>query len=249
MKILVCVKRVINPYAKIVPTSNNENIKAHSLRYAINPFDEIAIEEAVRLKEQNNAEVVIIGIGDTQYQDTLRKALAMGADRAILVETEQELNTLDVANVIAKIAQEEQVSLILMGKQSTDGDHSHVGPMLAGMLDWPQATFISDIKLIEEKALVTREIDAGLEQIEVTLPAVITCDLRLNEPRYPSVPNIVKAKKKEIKIVSFAEMDIVCNSNYKILRYDLPKERSQGEMVTDVDELISKLNLTDRVAN
>ena len=201
MKMLVPVKRVIDYNVKVRVKPDQTGVDLANVKMSMNPFDEISVEEAVRLKEKGVAtEVVVVSVGPTQAQETLRTALAMGADRAILVQTDQDLEPLAVAKVLKAVIGEESPDLVLMGKQAIDGDNNAVGQMLAALLDWPQATFASEITVAGGKAKVTREVDGGLQTIEVDLPAVITVDLRLNEPRYASLPNIMKAKKKPLDV-------------------------------------------------
>lgn len=247
MKVLVCVKQVINPYVKVSPSSDHLSIKANTQRYSINPFDEIAVEETVRIQEQYGAETVVLGIGPMIIQESLRKCLALGIDRGILVNTDIDLCTLDISKIISKIVKEEGFDLVMMGKQSTDGDNSHTGQMVAGLLDWPQGTFISKLSIENEYIEVTREVDSGLERLKLSLPAIITTDLRLNEPRYPSVPSIIKAKKKELKIMEFQSLGIEPHANYKVVRYDEPPERKPGILLENIDELVEKLQLTSLV--
>lgn len=243
MKILVCIKQVINAYARVLPNDNHDGVVATNARNTINPFDEIAIEAAVQLKEQHAAEVITLAVGDASVQEQLRKSLAMGADRSILLTTDTKLLTLDIAKAIVNMAKNENVDLILLGKQSTDGDYGHVGPMVAGLLGWPQMTFASEIEFVDGKLQVTREVDSGLLTVAAQLPAVITCDLRLNEPRYPSLPNIVKAKQKPMQVIDFASLSIELMNNHHITSYTAPAVRAQGKLLKDVDELLSTLPL------
>ncbi len=247
MKILVCVKQVINPYAKVFPDEENKIVRSNNARYSINPFDEIAVEEAVRLKEKYGFEVIIVGIGSLDIQESMRRALAIGADRGILVNTDVELCTLVVSKIIAKLAQEENINLIVMGKQSTDGDHSHTGQMVAGLLDWPQGTFVSELTIGDDYLKVVREVDNGLETLQLVMPAVITVDLRLNEPRYPSLPNIIKAKNKPLNKINFSDLNIPEHTGYEEIRYDSPLKREQGIILSGSEELVDKLNLSSMV--
>src|ERR1044071_549368 len=206
MKLLVPVKRVIDANVKARVKSDQTGVDLANVKMSMNPFCEIAVEEAVRLKEKGVAsEVVAVSVGPTQAQETLRTALAMGADRAILVQTDQDLEPLAVAKVLKAVIGEESPELVLMGKQAIDGDNNAVGQMLSALLDWPQATFASEVTVAGGKAKVTREVDGGLQTLEVSLPAVVTADLRLNEPRYASLPNIMKAKKKPIETTAAAD--------------------------------------------
>jgi len=202
MKILVAVKRVVDYNVKIRVKSDNSGVDLANVKMSMNPFDEIAVEEAVRLKEAGVAtEIVVVSAGPTQCQETLRTALAIGADRAILVETDTELQPLAVAKILKALSEKEQAQIIILGKQAIDDDSNQTGQMLASLMDIPQATFASKVVVTDGKANVTREVDGGLETISITLPAVITTDLRLNEPRYVTLPNIMKAKKKTLEII------------------------------------------------
>ena len=209
MKILVAVKRVIDPYVKIRVKSDNTGVETQNVKMAMNPFDEIAVEEALRIKEaQHASEVVAISIGPDTCQETLRHALALGVDRAILVRTNASHCSLHIAKILEKIVHEEKTDLVLMGKQSIDGDNNQTPQMLAGLLDWPQITYASKIIFEGNTLLITRETDVGLQTLLTSLPAVISTDLRLNEPRYASLPNIMKAKKKKIDIIEASSLGI-----------------------------------------
>ena len=242
MKILVPIKRVVDYNVKVRPLSDNSNVDLNNVKMAVNPFCEIALEEAVRLKESGKAtEVIAVSVGQTDSQEQLRTALALGADRATLVETDSILEPLAIAKVLQKIIEDEKPDLIILGKQAIDGDNNQTGQMLASMLDMPQATFASELKIEGDSALVTREIDGGLQTINVSLPAVVTTDLRLNEPRYASLPNIMQAKKKELSIQNVSDLGIDVSNRTSILSVELPPVREAGVMVDTVDELVEKL--------
>ncbi|MBT8608574.1 electron transfer flavoprotein subunit beta/FixA family protein [Polynucleobacter paneuropaeus] len=242
MKILVAVKRVVDYNVKVRVKSDNSGIDIANVKMSMNPFDEIAIEEAVRLKEAGIvSEIVVVSAGSIQCQETLRTALAIGADKAILVETDVELQPLAVAKLLKAICEKEQVQLILLGKQAIDDDSNQTGQMLASLMDIPQGTFASRVAIENGKAIVTREVDGGLETISLSLPAVITADLRLNEPRYVTLPNIMRAKKKPLDIVRPEELDVDISPRLKTLRVDEPPKRVAGIMVANVEELVEKL--------
>ena len=242
MKILVAVKRVVDYNVKIRVKSDGSGVDLANVKMSMNPFDEIAVEEAVRLKEAGIAtEVVVVSAGATQCQETLRTALAIGADRAILVETDAELQPLAVAKILKALSDKEQAQIIILGKQAIDDDSNQTGQMLASLLDIPQATFASKVVVADGKATVTREVDGGLETIALTLPAVITSDLRLNEPRYVTLPNITKAKKKVIDIVKPEDLGVDIAPHLKTIKVDEPPNRSAGVMVADVAALVEKL--------
>ncbi len=242
MKILVAVKRVVDYNVKDRVKSDQSGVDIANVKMSMNPFDEIAIEEAVRLKEAGIAtEVIAISAGPTACQETLRTALAIGADRAILVETELALQPLAVAKILANIAQKEGAQLIILGKQAIDDDSNQTGQMLASLLDLPQATFASKVVIADGKAQVTREVDGGLETISLSLPAVITTDLRLNEPRYVTLPNIMKAKKKPLDVIKPEELGIDIAPRLTTLKVQEPAQRSAGVMVADVAALVEKL--------
>ncbi|RUR17275.1 electron transfer flavoprotein subunit beta/FixA family protein [Legionella sp. km535] len=242
MKILVAVKRVIDPYVKIRVKSDNSGVETQNIKMAMNPFDEIAVEEALRLRENNWAtEVVAVSIGDDSSQETLRHALALGADRAILVRSEQALESLNVAKILKKIVDEEQPDLILMGKQAIDGDNNQTPQMLAALLGWPQATYASNLNSNSDSLEVTREIDGGLETIKVQLPAVVSTDLRLNEPRYASLPNIMKAKRKPLDVRELDSLGLSLKQHIEILKVNAPAVRSGGVKVESVAALLDKL--------
>tara|TARA_B100000927_G_scaffold275292_1_gene255158 strand:+ start:132 stop:884 length:753 start_codon:yes stop_codon:yes gene_type:complete len=242
MKILVPIKRVVDYNVKVRPLSDNTNVDLNNVKMAVNPFCEIALEEAVRIKEAGNAtEVVAVSVGKSESQEQLRTALALGADRATLVETDNLLEPLAIAKVLKKIIEDEKPDLIILGKQAIDGDNNQTGQMLAALLDYPQATNASEVLLQEASVKVTREIDGGLQTLELTTPAIITTDLRLNEPRYASLPNIMKAKKKELNVVSAVDMGVDVSSRTELLSVELPPSREAGIMVETVDELVDKL--------
>ena len=242
MKVLVPVKRAIDYNVKVRVKADQTGVDLANVKMSMNPFDEIAVEEAVRLKEKGAAtEVVAVSIGVAQAQDTIRTALAIGADRGILLQTEADLEPLAVAKALKAVVEAEQPLLVLMGKQAIDGDNNAVGQMLAALLDWPQATFASKIEVEGQKARVTREVDGGLQTLEVDLPAVITADLRLNEPRYASLPNIMKAKKKPIDVKPLAELGIDTAPRLKVLKVVEPPKRAGGIKVESAAELVMKL--------
>jgi electron transfer flavoprotein beta subunit len=242
MKILVAVKRVIDYNVKVRVKADRSDVDLTNVKMALNPFCEIAVEEAVRLKEQGIAsEIVVVSIGSKACQEQLRNALALGADRAIQIEAPDGPDALSVARLLAKIVEIEQPSLILLGKQAIDSDNNQTGQMLAALLDRPQATFASEIKVEGEQLLVTREIDGGLQTLKVTLPAVVTTDLRLNEPRYASLPNIMKAKRKPLEVKTAEELGVVVASNITLLSVEPPAERQAGIQVASVAELVEKL--------
>ena len=242
MKVLVPVKRVIDSNVKVRVKPDQTGVDLANVKMAMNPFCEIAVEEAVRLKEKGIAtEVVAVSIGPAQAGETLRTALAIGADRAILIQTDVDVEPLEVAKLLKAAIEEEKPDLVLMGKQAIDGDNNAVGQMLAALLDWPQATFASKIEIAGAKAKVTREVDGGLQTLELDLPAVITADLRLNEPRYASLPNIMKAKKKELTIKAVADYGVDIGGHLKVLKVTEPPKRTAGVKVETAAELVSKL--------
>ncbi|MDA0976896.1 MAG: electron transfer flavoprotein subunit beta/FixA family protein [Proteobacteria bacterium] len=242
MKILVPLKRVVDYNVKVRPLPDNSNVDLNNVKMSVNPFCEIALEEAVRIKEAGNAEEVIaVTVGKTESQEQLRTALALGADRAILVETETLLEPLAIAKVIAKIVDEEKPDLIILGKQAIDGDNNQTGQMLGALLDYPQATNASEVVLDENSVTVTREIDGGLQTLKLNKPAIVTTDLRLNEPRYASLPNIMKAKKKELTVKNVSELGLNISARTELLSVELPPSRDAGIIVENVDELVDKL--------
>ena len=242
MKILVPIKRVVDYNVKVRPLGDQSDVDLNNVKMAMNPFCEIAVEEAVRLKEAGTAsEVVAVTVGKSDSQEQLRTALALGADRAILAETDSLLEPLAIAKVLSKVIEEESPQLVILGKQAIDGDNNQTGQMLAAMLNYSQATFASEVVIEGDSASVTREIDGGLQTIKVSLPAVITTDLRLNEPRYASLPNIMKAKKKELDVKPVGEMGVDINSRIELLSVELPPSRQEGIKVESVEELVGKL--------
>ncbi len=248
MKVLVTVKRVIDPYVKVRVKSDGSGVETANVKMTMNPFCEIAIEQAIRMKEAGLVtEIVAVSVGIQQCQETLRTALAMGADRGILVETNAEMQPLAVAKVLQKIVEKEQPRLVIVGKQAIDDDSNQTGQMLAALLGWPQAAYISKIALNGEVADVTREIDGGLEKLTVKLPAVMTTDLRLNEPRYVTLPNIMKAKKKPLEVVKPEALGVDVAPRLKTLKVQEPAQRGAGVKVADVKELVAKLKNEARV--
>jgi electron transfer flavoprotein beta subunit len=242
MKVLVPVKRVVDYNVKVRVKSDGSGVDIANVKMSMNPFDEIAVEEATRLKEAGKAtEVVAVSCGVTQCQETLRTAMAIGADRAILVETDSDLQPLAVAKLLKALADKEQPQLIILGKQAIDDDCNQTGQMLAALLGWPQATFASKVVIEDGKAKVTREIDGGLETIAITLPAIVTTDLRLNEPRYVTLPNIMKAKKKPLDVVKPADLGVDVTPRLKTLKVVEPPKRTAGIKVPDAATLVSKL--------
>ena len=242
MKILVPIKRVVDYNVKVRPLGDQSDVDLNNVKMAMNPFCEIAVEEAVRLKEAGTAsEVVAVTVGKSDSQEQLRTALALGADRAILAETDSLLEPLAIAKVLTKVIEEESPQLVILGKQAIDGDNNQTGQMLAAMLNYSQATFASEVVIDGDSASVTREIDGGLQTIKVSLPAVITTDLRLNEPRYASLPNIMKAKKKELDVKPVGEMGVDINNRMELLSVELPASREEGIKVESVEELVGKL--------
>jgi electron transfer flavoprotein beta subunit len=242
MKILVAVKRVVDYNVKIRVKSDHSGVDIANVKMSMNPFDEIAVEEAMRLKEAGTAtEIVLVSIGPGQSQETIRAGLAMGADRGILVKTDAEIQPLAVAKLLAKVAEAEQPSLFILGKQAIDDDCSQTGQMLAALLGWAQGTFASKVKLGEGVATVTREVDGGLQNVELKLPVVLTTDLRLNEPRYATLPNIMKAKKKPIEEKTPDELGVDIAPRLKTVKVEEPPQRKGGIKVADVASLVEKL--------
>jgi electron transfer flavoprotein beta subunit len=242
MKILVPVKRVVDYNVKVRVKSDGTGVDIANVKMSMNPFDEIAIEEAVRLKEKGVAtEVIAVSCGVTQCQETLRTAMAIGADRAILVETTEELQPLAVAKLLKALIDKEQPGLVILGKQAIDDDCNQTGQMLAALADLPQATFASKVEIADGNASVTREVDGGSETLKLTLPAIITTDLRLNEPRYVTLPNIMKAKKKQMDVLKPSDLGVDVKSHLKTLKVSEPPKRSAGIKVPDVATLVSKL--------
>jgi electron transfer flavoprotein beta subunit len=242
MKVLIAVKRVVDYNVKIRVKSDQSGVETSNVKMSMNPFDEIAVEEAVRLKEAGAAsELVAVSMGVQQAQETIRTALAMGADRGILVLADGELQPLAVAKLLKALVEKEQPELVILGKQAIDDDSNQVGQMLAGLLGWSQGTFASKVAMIDGKAEVTREVDGGLETVALKLPAVVTTDLRLNTPRYASLPNIMKAKKKPIETLKAADLGVDIAPRLKVLKVEEPVKRSAGVKVGSVAELEDKL--------
>ena len=242
MKVLVPVKRVVDYNVKVRVKSDQSGVDIANVKMSMNPFDEIAVEEAVRLKEKGVAtEVIAVSCGVAQCQETLRTAMAIGADRAILVQTDEELQPLAVAKLLRAVVQKEAPGLVILGKQAIDDDANQTGQMLAALLNWPQATFASKLKLSDGKAQVTREVDGGLETVSVRLPAVVTTDLRLNEPRYVTLPNIMKAKKKTLEVLKPEALGVDVAPRLTVLKVVEPSKRKAGVKVADARALVEKL--------
>ena len=242
MKALVAVKRVVDYNVKVRVKSDQTGVDIANVKMSMNPFDEIAVEEAVRLKEKGIlTEVVVVSCGVTQCQETLRTAMAIGADRGILVETTEELQPLAVAKLLKALADKEQPGMVIVGKQAIDDDCNQTGQMLAALADWPQATFASKVEMLDGSLHVTREVDGGLETLKLSMPAVITTDLRLNEPRYVTLPNIMKDKKKQIDIFKPEDLGVDVTPRIKTLKVSEPPKRSAGIKVADVAALVDKL--------
>jgi len=248
MKILVAVKRVVDYNVKVRVKSDGSDVDVANVKFSMNPFDEIAVEEAVRLKEAGVAtEVIAVSAGVAQAQETLRTALAIGADRAVLIESDEELQPLAVAKLLKAVVDKEQPSLIILGKQAIDDDSNQTGQMLAALANLPQATFASKVTVADGRATVAREVDGGAEMLSVKLPAVVTTDLRLNEPRYVTLPNIMKAKKKPLEIVEPEDLGVDVTPRLKTLKVAEPPRRSAGVKVTDAKTLVEKLNTEAKV--
>ena len=242
MKILIPIKRVVDYNVKVRPTSDESGVDLNNVKMAINPFCEIAVEEAVRLKESGIAEeIVAVTVGSSAAQEQLRTSLALGADRAILVDSEAEIEPLGIAKLLKAVVEKESPDLVILGKQAIDGDNNQTGQKLAALLGYPQATFASELSISDGKATVTREVDGGLQTVSVNLPAIVTTDLRLNEPRYASLPNIMKAKSKPLDVLPVADFGIDITPRISTLKVSLPPEREAGVMVETVDELVDKL--------
>jgi electron transfer flavoprotein beta subunit len=242
MKVLVAIKRVVDPNVKVRALADGSGVELANVKMAMNPFDEIAVEEAIRLKEAGKvAEIVVVSVGPQQAQETLRTALAMGADRAILVKSDETVEPLGVAKVLKGVVEAEQPGLVVMGKQAIDDDSNQTGQMLAALLGWAQGTFASKVELDGDKAKVTREVDGGLQTVELKLPAIVTTDLRLNEPRYASLPNIMKAKKKPLDEKSPADFGADVTPRLKVVKTEEPGGRKAGVKVGSVAELVDKL--------
>ncbi len=247
MKILVPIKRVPDPATTIRVLSDGSGIATDNVKWVINPFDEIAIEEALRIKEKQGGEVILVAIGQSTWQEQLRTGLAMGADRAILVKTDAALDSLALARILAKVATDQQRELIILGKQAIDDDSNQVGQMLAEMLGWPQATFASKVEFADKKCTVVREVDGGLETVAFQLPGVISSDLRLNEPRYASLPGIMKARKKELKEIPADSLGVDLTPKLKVKKLDAPPKRQAGRKVGSVQELVQVLHTEAKV--
>lgn len=242
MKILVTAKRVIDPYVRIRVNAEQSEVETRNVKMAMNPFDEIALEEALRLREKQIAqEIVLVTIGPDICQETLRHGLALGADRAILIRSENAYCSLNRAKILQKLIQQEQPNLVLMGKQAIDDDNNQTPQMLAGLLNWPQLTFISQLEINNQTIKVSREIDQGLEVLQSTLPAILSVDLRLNEPRYASLPNIMKAKQKPLQIVDLTSFDLDLHPRLKAVQIKNPARRAGGVMVDSIADLLDKL--------
>ena len=242
MKVLVGVKRVVDYNVKVRVKADRTGVETANVKMSMNPFDEIAVEEAIRMKEAGTAdEIVAVSMGVRQCQETIRTALAMGADRGIHVMTDEELQPLAIAKLFKALVERESPGLVILGKQAIDDDSNQTGQMLAALLGWPQGTFASDIVLAEGGAEVTREVDGGLETVGIAIPAIITTDLRLNEPRYASLPNIMKAKKKPIDQIAVDELGVDVAPRLETLRVEDPPARAAGRRVADVEELVDKL--------
>jgi electron transfer flavoprotein beta subunit len=242
MKVLVPVKRVVDYNVRIRVKADNSSVETANVKMSMNPFDEIAVEQAIRLQEAGLAtEIIVVSIGSSACQETLRAGLALGADRGILVQTESEIEPLGVAKVLKAIVAKEQPELVIMGKQAIDGDNNQTGQMLAALLAWPQATFASKLEINDQTATVEREIDGGLETLKLSLPAVITTDLRLNEPRYASLPNIMKAKKKPLDILMLSDLGVDIRKHTEVIKVEAPTERKPGMILKSVSELVGKL--------
>jgi electron transfer flavoprotein beta subunit len=248
MKVLVAVKRVVDYNVKVRVKSDNTGVDIANVKMSMNPFDEIAVEEAVRLKEKGVVtEIIAVSCGVTQCSETLRTAMAIGADRAILVETAEELQPLAVAKLLKALVDKEQPGLIILGKQAIDDDCNQTGQMLAALGDMPQATFASKVEVADGKATVSREVDGGMETLSISLPAVITTDLRLNEPRYVTLPNIMKAKKKQLDIFKPEDLGVDVSPRLKTLKVSEPPKRSAGVKVPDVATLVAKLKTEAKI--
>ena len=242
MKILVPVKRVIDYNVKIRVKDDKTGVETAGVKMSMNPFDEIAVEEALRLKEKSLAqEVITVSVGNDSVVETIRTSLALGSDRAIHVKTDSDIESLGIAKILSKIVEEEKIDLVICGKQAIDDDNNQTGQMLAGNLNWPQATFVSSVEIMNNELTSEREIDGGLEKIKLKLPCVVTTDLRLNEPRYVTLPNIMKAKKKEIKTITFNDLNVTYENKLNVISVEEPPVRQAGVMVPSVEELVEKL--------
>lgn len=248
MKILVAIKRVVDPSVRVRPLADGSGMDIVNAKMSINPFCEIAVEEAIRLKEQGHAtEVIVASIGPQPVLEQLRGALALGADRAVHITTESPLEPLAIAKILHALVQREQPLLVLLGKQSIDGDHNQTGQMLAALCGYPQGTFASRVELKENEVWVTRELDGGLQTLALTIPAVITTDLRLNQPRFPTMPNIMKARQKPVAVIPVTEFGLDLQPRLHIVATEAPKARQQGVKVNSVSELVDKLRQEAKV--
>ncbi len=242
MKVLVPVKRVVDAYVSIRVKSDGSGVDTDNVKMSLNPFCEIALEEAIRLKEAGTAsEVVLVSVGSSDIETVIRSGLAMGADRAIRVDTDNDIEPLAIAKVLKYVVEKEEAGLVITGKQSIDGDNNQTGQMLSALLDWPQATFASEFSLDGDGAKVVREVDGGLETVAIPMPAVVTTDLRLNEPRYPTLPNIMKAKKKPLDVIAVADTGVDVSKRQTITNVSPPAERSAGIIVESVADLVERL--------
>lgn len=242
MKALVSVKRVVDYKATIRLTADGSAVDTANVKMSMNPFDEIAVEEAIRLQEKGDvSEIVVVSIGSDACQETLRTALAMGVDRAILVKTDEEIQPLAAAKILQKITEQEKAEIVILGKQAIDSDNNQVGQMLAGLMNWPQGTFASKVEKKDDRVSVTREIDGGLETVSLKLPAVITTDLRLNEPRYIKLPNIMKAKKKPLDTIDVATLGVDTKLRYEVLSVAMPEKQRAKKMVDSAEALVEAL--------
>ena len=242
MKVLVTVKRVVDYNVKVRPKSDGTDVDINNVKMSINPFCEIAVEEAIRLKEAGKVEeIVAVSVGNAQVQEQIRTALALGADRGIHVEVDASLEPIEIARILKSVVEKEQPQLIITGKQSIDGDNNQTGQMLAALTKMPQGTFASELEFDEDSLSVVREVDGGLQTVKLSLPAVVTTDLRLNEPRYASLPNIMKAKKKPLDVLTPQELGIEISEHVELISVEPPPDRQAGIKVNDVDELIDKL--------
>lgn len=250
MKTIVAIKRVIDPYVKIRVKSDHTAVETQNVKMSMNPFDEIALEEAIRLKEKNLvSEIVAVSIGNNISQETLRHALALGADRAILILTERSFCSLNIAKILKNIVEKEKPDLVLMGKQAIDGDNNQTPQMLAGLLNWSQGTFASKIELDKQTIIITREVDGGLEKLSMQLPAVVSADLRLNEPRYASLPNIMRAKNKPMDLVELESLNLQLPDHISVLSVCPPLQRVGGIKIKSINELVEKLRSEAKVLN
>lgn len=248
MKIVVAIKRVVDHSVRVHPLSDGSGMDTANVKMAMNPFCEIAVEEAVRLREQGVAtDIIVVSIGSDAVQEQLRSALALGADRAVHIQTEESLEPLALAKVLHALVQQERPQLVLLGKQSIDGDHNQTGQMLAALCGYSQGTFASKIESKDDELWVTRELDGGLQTLAIKLPAVITTDLRLNQPRFPTMPNIMKARQKPLTVMPLADLGLVLNPRLQILSVESPKTRKQGVIVHSAAELIEKLRQEAKV--